>query len=133
MPYKVSKDGDLQAATGRPAAPGGRQPLTSPPGTAKAGDVQDGPGPGYRLTRHDFSIETRLFTLGLSWRRVEMPAPPAPSPARPRPPAPPPDFEEVLRRLKLYALLEPPPPPEAARGAKVSPAGPPGEIRKITN
>ncbi len=142
MPRKVSKDGDLQAAGGRPGdRPGRRPPRTrgQQPGRGSEGAPPlqvPGRRPGYRLTSRDFSINTRFFTLDLSWRRVEMHHPPAPLEAAPDPrraPAPPPDFEEVLRRLKLYALLETPPLPNRSEGAKVSPIRLPSDPCKITN
>ena len=143
MPSKVSKDGDLQAPrdgrresaylSNRVSKNYIRDQSPLPPASQEPSPAQS--GSAYRLTSRCFSLNTRFFTLDLSWRRVEMKAASAPSvPSTARAPRvhPTPDFDEVLRRLKLYALLEPPPCQPETGEAKVSPANPLSAPNKIT-
>ncbi len=74
-------------------------------------------GRGFSMTSHSFTLNTKLFNLDLSWRRLEvdarnqpnsiastgteMPSPPQTSKSRPDSPT----FSEVLKRQQLASLL----------------------------
>lgn len=74
-------------------------------------------GRGFSLTSHSFTLNTKLFNLDVSWKRLEVagreqpksvasPGGLSPAPARPGPlRAEPPSFSEVLKRQQLASLL----------------------------
>lgn len=81
----------------------------------------EGRGRGFSLTSHSFTLNTKLFNLDVSWKRLEVdgrkqansqphsvasPSRPSPAPARPGPmQAKAPSFSEVLKRQQLASLL----------------------------
>lgn len=96
-------------------------PLVSAPPAENTGGpalipAAAGEGKGFALTSHSFNLTTKLFSLDISWRRLEVdgarqtketvsqPHPPR-SLANRKQPASPPSFAEVLKRQQLASLL----------------------------
>ena len=88
--------------TAAPELPGGRQGASGDPGRVPADRK-------ITLTSHSLIINAGLFTLDLSWRRMEMD--PSQSAAFPPAAAAPaiaaPSFKEILRRQQIADLLAP--------------------------
>jgi hypothetical protein len=107
----------MSAKVGWGRAPGARPAIEIQPETQHP--PPDPVGRGYRLTSSSLSLNTKFFSLDLSWKRVESglvsrrhpgPLPDADRAWGPEPARAAPGFEEIIRRKRLAVLLGPPPP-----------------------